>query len=362
MTKEEIHTTIQQLSDNWNEFEKKYQIQQHNNGDEFNELHQRMENIEIALKRPDILYENVNKKDSNLIQLLRKGNIDNMEIKSFSSSENQGEGLIIPSLEKRIISNLALSCPVRRLANVITISSNALELVIQEKDFKSGWVAEVAERVEMDTPQLIRKKIPVHELYAQPKATQRLLDDVAINFEQWLEEQLTDSFSRAENSAFLNGDGNNKPEGIIINNKIKKNKFKEDKLSIQDLIDLISTLDEKFLQNSAFLMNRLVFAKIQSLVDGSGRLIWQPSTNEKRLDTIFGIPVFCCSELPVEENNQLIILGDFKAGYQIVDRSNITVVRDPYTEKPFIKFYAVKRVGGAVICPDAFKFLTNKQD
>lgn len=70
--------------------------------------------------------------------------------------------------------------------------------------------------------------------------------------------------------------------------------------------------------------------------------------------TIFGIPVVCCANMPNIENDTLpIIVGDLKAGYKIVERSHMNIMRDPYTEKPFVKFYATKRVGGDVFNADA---------
>lgn len=122
------------------------------------------------------------------------------------------------------------------------------------------------------------------------------------------------------------------------------------------LLQLINELGEEYIGNASFLMNRSTLAEIQGLKDQTGRFIWQQSLSEPLKQTIFGIPVFCSSYMPnIAENNLAIAIGDFKSAYKIVDRANIAVMRDPYTDKPFIKFYAVKRVGGDVVLPSALK-------
>lgn len=122
------------------------------------------------------------------------------------------------------------------------------------------------------------------------------------------------------------------------------------------LIDLINSMDEEYLANATFLMNRTTLSEIQKLRDGNGRFIWQQSLSESFGQTIFGIPIVCCSNMPsIKQNACAIAIGDFKAAYKIVDRMNINIMRDPYTEKPFVKFYAVKRVGGDVINQAAIK-------
>ncbi len=58
---------------------------------------------------------------------------------------------------------------------------------------------------------------------------------------------------------------------------------------------------------------------------------------------------------PIKEGNMAIAIGDFKSAYKIIDRGGISIMRDPYTDKPFVKFYAVKRVGGDVVNHSAIK-------
>lgn len=349
----EISKKIDKITNEWNEF---YHENKHSN--QIKELEIKMSNIQNFIEKPEVPIFGSEVK-SDLCNYIRKGEISDLELKSFSSNGDEGGYLLTPSLYGKIISGMKAKSPMRRLASVETISTNALDVVIEDGEFVSGWTLETGARAETDTPQLQQKRILVHELYAQPKATQRLLDDSAINIEQWLTERLQDSFVRAENKSFINGDGANQPFGILSNKKIEYVESEEDEdISMDDILNLINALDENYLPGATFLMNRSTLSEIQKMQDTNGRFIWQPSISESVPDTLFGIPVVCCSEMPnIAADASPIAIGDFKAAYKIVDRSGISIMRDPYTEKPFVKFYSVKRVGGDVIDVNAIKLL-----
>jgi HK97 family phage major capsid protein len=182
-----------------------------------------------------------------------------------------------------------------------------------------------------------------------------LIDDSEIKIENWLSERIVDSFVKLENEAFITGDGTNKPNGFLVNGKIKQidggNSVSPDKL-----LYLMNNLDEGYLANASFVMNRKTLSSIQGLKDKEGRFIWTQSLADPLKQTIFGILVYVSSHMPdVAKDKLSIALGDFKSAYKIVDRAEINLMRDPYTEKPFVKFYAVKRVGGDVVNPSAIK-------
>ncbi|MES2214770.1 MAG: phage major capsid protein [Pseudomonadota bacterium] len=293
---------------------------------------------------------------------LRKGETQGMETKSLSTTSN-GEGgyLITPALHKRIITGITSKSPMRKLASVENISTNALDVIIQDGEFDSGWVVDAVARVDSTTPQLKQKRIMVHELYAQPKATQRLLDDSAVNVEDWLNDRLQESFLRTENRSFISGDGNNQPTGILHydDRAIQRvDVATSGEIKPADILKLMNSLDEAHLSNATMLMHRSTLAELQKLQDNNGRFIWQPALSESIPETLFGIPVACASDMPAfAAGAPVVAIANFKAAYKIVDRSGIAMMRDPYTDKPFVKFYAVKRVGGDVIDPKAIKFL-----
>jgi HK97 family phage major capsid protein len=326
-------------------------------------LESRVSQIQCLMERPDVAEGFIEEK-SCFGDFLRKGDVSGvLELKSSLSASGGENGgyLITPKLQQLIVSEINARSPMRKLASIDTISTNALDVVIQDGGFESGWVAETSVRDSTNVPKLKQKRIMVHELYAQPKATQKLIDDAAISIESWLVDKLGSSFTRAENKSFISGDGNNQPTGILhyaedVIERIPTTQ--KGKLLPEDILNLIHSLPEEYLGNATLLMHRTTLTEFQKLRDGNGRFIWQPSMSVSVPDTIFGVPVLCASDMPMpKEDASAIAIADFKAAYKIVDRSGISLMRDPYTEKPFVKFYAVKRVGGDVVNPEAIKIL-----
>lgn len=204
----------------------------------------------------------------------------------------------------------------------------------------------------------------VHELYAQPKATQKLIDDSAIDIEKWLTDKLSKQFSAMENHSFINGDGKGKPRGILdyVNGKEFGKIEQIDALSTLDasaIIQLYFSLKSEYAANASFLMHRSTLQAIRSLKSSeTGQYLWNPSLALNNPDTILGVPVYETNDMPQFAKGALAIaLGDFKRAYKIVDRAGIKLLRDPFTDKPFVKFYTTKRVGGDVINTEALKLL-----
>jgi HK97 family phage major capsid protein len=354
MNQKEITTKLGDLSSKLSDFSS-------NNGfAKIKELESKMSNMEAVFTRPGAIISQQTE-DKAFTNYLRKGDMSGLETKAFSAGDEEGGVLIRPELYNKIISGIGLQSPMRMLAHIETISTSALDVIIEDGKFDSGWVADSSAREETNTPKLKSKRIEVHELYAQPKATARLLDDSALNIESWLCERLQNSFAQTENKSFFTGDGENQPFGILHYGHETVERVdagQAGEIDPTDIINLINSLDEAYLASSTFIMHRSTLCEIQKLQDENGRFIWQPSICESQPQTLFGIPVVCSSDMPkFEAGKSVITLGDFRAAYKIVDRSGIVTMRDPYTEKPFVKFYSVKRVGGDLVKPEAIKFL-----
>lgn len=298
----------------------------------------------------------LNQDAANISNYIRKGEIDaHLTVKSLSGVGDEGGVTLLPSLHNKIIFGIKTLSPMRQIATVENISTRSLDMIIEDGHFTSGWVGETVERRDSDTPKLIKKTIQTHEIYAQPKATQSLIDDSEIDVENWLVDRLVDSFAKLENEAFIVGDGQGKPKGLITDEKIEKVNV-GNTISPDGLLKLINILDASYLANAKFIMNRSTLSAIQSLKDKNERFIWQQSLSDPLEQSIFGIPVVICSHMPdIGANKLAIALGDFKSTYKIVDRSGVSLTRDPYTDKPYVRFYAVKRVGADVVNPLACK-------
>lgn len=273
----------------------------------------------------------------------------------------------MPNLQKIITENIEENCMMRKLCSIQEISSSSFDVLIGSS-MEPSWLGENGVVNDTDTSSFVKKTIPTFDLVAQPKVSQKLLDDVAINLEEWLAIRLADDFIGAEENAFINGTGsvNNKPKGILsyVNeaNGITPSVGTGTGLfSANDILDLYYSLDDKYLNNATFLMSRTVIKEIRKLKDSvSGQYLWNSALLDGQRDTLVGCPVYTSAYMPTlaTESNS-IILGDFKY-YQIVDRIGIRILRDPFTAKPYIRFYTTKRLGGDVVDIKAFKVLKCK--
>lgn len=299
---------------------------------------------------------------------LRKG-ANELELKAMSvDSDEDGGYLVNPATSSEIIKKVYDSSPMRQLASVQTISTDALEILEDLDEVGSGWVGETQSRNETGTPKLKKIVIPVHELFSQPKATQKLLDDAAVNIEAWLAEKVSEKFARDEATAFMTGDGVLKPKGILayeagtgFNQLEQITTAASLAISGDDLIDLVYALKGDYKNGAAFMAKREVIKTFRKLKDTQGRYLWEPGLNGAAQSTLLGHNVYEANDMQAMTANGLAVaFGNFKAGYQIVDRVGIRVIRDIYTAKPHVLFYTTKRVGGAVKNFEAIKLLKVK--
>jgi HK97 family phage major capsid protein len=331
----------------------------------------RLKSLELAVTRPDLgshedlaSFESSRQHKSAFLNYIRKGvesDLLNIEKKALSIAVDADGGFLVPQeISKKVIKLAQEISPMRQLASVEEISTDSLDIIEDFNLATASWSAtESAAVVETATPQIGRKTILVNELYAQPKATQRLIDDNQFNAESWLIEKLAEIFAKTENSTFVNGDGVGKPKGFLTYTDIGTiNSGVSAAVTADSVVRLVYSLKEDYMANATFLMNRQTVQQVRLLKDTTNNYIWNPSFVSGKDDTLFGIPVKQAVDMPIPAANaNAIALADFKKAYQIVDRFGIRILRDPYTEKPFVKFYATKRVGGDVVCKDAIKFL-----
>lgn len=301
---------------------------------------------------------------------LRKGaesTLENLQLKSLSAGVAADGGyLVTPTMSQKIQAIIRESSPLRSLARVETISTDSLDVIEDTGDMASGWTTETGAVSDTTTAQIGKHNIPVFEIYSQPKATQRLLDDAAIDVESWVAEKVADNFARKEATAFISGNGTTQPKGILSYTagtswgQIEQVVSGTSAVVTADgLINLFYSLKEAYSRNATFLMNRSVVNSVRLLKQTStNQYLWQPGLAAGTPDTLLGAPVKMATDMPVAAANSLsVAVGDFTQGYLVVDRIGIRTLRDPFTDKPFVKFYTTKRVGGEVVNYEALKLL-----
>ncbi len=330
------------------------------------DVKQGLERIQTQLNRPGFEFNSEpfdplkEKKKAAVQKYLRKGEAAMApdEIKFLSSQQDADGGYWVTSgMSNMVISKVFETSPMRNIATVESISSDALEIPNDLTEANAAWTTEEAARLETATPTLGILSIPVHELYAMPKSTQTLLDDSRIDVENWLAGKVADKFSRLENAAFLNGDGVGKPRGILTYPAGTTNPGQVQQvtsgsasaLTADGLRTLVYALKSPFLKNGRWLMNRGTVEAISKLKDSNGQYLWQPSLEAGELQTLLGYPIERMEDMPAVAANSLsLAFGDFRQTYTIVDRVGVRVLRDPFSAKSFVLFYTTKRTGGDV--------------
>ncbi|MEV5030996.1 phage major capsid protein [Sphingobium sp. LMC3-1-1.1] len=275
-------------------------------------------------------------------------------------SGNDGGHTVPVVIDMAIREKLIDFSPLRQLAEVITTTTGSYSVLLSGAGAASGWVAETAARPETTSPKITKLAIPHGEIYANVAASQQMLDDSAINIEAWLASKVADAFAVAEGAAFITGDGTDKPKGLLATGNGYGTVVSGAASTFTNpdkLFDLVYGLKAGHRQNAKFLMASATEAEVRKLKDTTGNYLWAPGLNGQR-GTLLGYDVYNDENMPVIAANAFpIAFGDFKAGYTIADRKSITLVRDPYTNKPYVMFYVTARVGGTPTNTDAIKLL-----
>lgn len=287
----------------------------------------------------------------------------------LKKSDDSNGGYLVPKeWDRTITDQLRTVSPLRKLFKVQTTSKPKFSKLYNMHGAGSGWVGEEDDRTKTATPTFKSLDFETGEIYANPAATQQMLDDAEINLEAFLASEVKTEFAVAENKAFISGDGQKgKPTGLLTYAEGGTNATKHPLGAIKvvksgnaaavtadSVIDLVYSLPAKYSQGAGFMMNRKTLAAVRKLKDGQGNYLWQPSYQQDQPSTLCGYPVHEVADMPdIAANALCIAFGDFNRAYMILDRKGVSILRDPYTNKPFVQFYTTKRVGGGVDNPEA---------
>ncbi|HQR89628.1 MAG: phage capsid protein [Caulobacter sp. 12-67-6] len=297
-----------------------------------------------------------------------------LEAKGLSEGVATAGGYVAPpELERLILRRLAATSPMREICQVRTIGAGVFRKPVSPTGLAAAWVAETAARPETTAPTLDIIDFPAGELYASPAATQALLDDAYVSIDEWLAEEVQDAFAAQETTAFISGDGVNKPKGLLAYTAAPDASYTWGQMGYlatgvaggfaaanptDKLIDLIYATKTQYRQNGRFVMNRRTVSVVRKFKDSQGNYIWNAALQPGQSASLLGYPVTEIEAMPdVAANSLAVAFGDFEKGYLITDRAGVRVLRDPYSAKPHVLFYTTKRVGGGVQNFDAVKLL-----
>ncbi|TPG40334.1 phage major capsid protein [Sphingomonas koreensis] len=298
-----------------------------------------------------------------------------VEMKAFTGVSGDSGGYAVPrEIDAVIDATLKSISPIRGIANVVKVGSAGYRKLVTSGGTPSGWAGETGDRDETNTPVFSEIAPPMGELYANPSASQAMLDDAMFDVEEWLAGEIAREFAAAEGTAFVKGSGTNQPKGFLTAPTGTAGDATRSFGTLQyiasgasaafgsnpdeRLIDLVQTLRSPYRQGAVFVMNSSVLAVIRKLKTADGAFLWQPSLAAGQPATLLGYPVVEAEDMPdIAANSLSIAFGNFTAGYLIAERSETAILRDPYSNKPFVNFYATKRIGGCVSNSEAIKLM-----
>ncbi|SFI38674.1 phage major capsid protein, HK97 family [Jannaschia pohangensis] len=285
----------------------------------------------------------------------------------------EGGYLVDPQTAETVKSVLTSAASIRAIATVVNVEATSYDVLVDHAEMGAGWVSESGSAAETASPMFDRISIPLHELSAMPKASQRLLDDAAFDIESWLAGRIADKFATAEAQSFIEGDGNDKPTGFLTYPHVDEQSwawgslgyvatgaaadFHADRPS-DAIIDLVYALGAKYRANGTFVMNSKTAGAVRKMKDADGRFLWSDSLAAGQPAQLMGYSVLIAEDMPdIGADATAIAFGDFGAGYTVAERPDLRVLRDPFSAKPHVLFYATKRVGGDVTDFAAIKLL-----
>ncbi|MGF1445582.1 MAG: phage major capsid protein [Pikeienuella sp.] len=297
-----------------------------------------------------------------------------LEGKGYNTQMNADGGFLVDPQTSDMVHHVLLSgASIRAIAKVVQVEATAYDVLVDTTDIGAAWTTETGTTATDVIPAVDRISIPLHELSAAPQASQRILDDTAFDMEAWLAERIADKFLRAESDAFVNGTGSDRPTGFLTKEKVANANWAWDKLGYvatgnsggfnedapgDALLDLVYALGAEYRARAAFVMSSKTAGELRKIKDAHGRFLWVEGLSGEQPARLLGYPVQIVEAMPeITANSFSIAFGDFSQGYTIAERPDVRILRDPFSNRPNVTFFATKRVGGDVTDFAAIKLL-----
>lgn len=334
---------------------------------EAKETNDRVDRLETELKRPSVGDVEAKQLDDVLFaydKYLRKGreSLDEFEIKVLTVSNDTGGGYLAPpEYIREIVKKVTEMSPIRSIARVRQTSARSVQIPTRTGQFSASWVAETGTRSETTGLTYGMEEIAAHEQYALVDISEQDVEDTVFNMESELSEEFSTQFAKGEGTAFVNGTAAGQPEGFMVNGDVGETvSGHATTLTAGGLIDLYSDVKTDYARNGVFVFNRGTLGKIRQIVDSNGGYVFQAgfSLMVGVPNTILGAPYIEATDMPdVGAGLYPVAFGDFRRGYMIVDRIQLAILRDPFTQATTgtIRYVARRRVGGQVVLAEAIR-------
>lgn len=333
------------------------------------QISEKLDSFEAMLKRPNagVESQDIDTAVKSFDKWLRKGkeSMEPEEIKALTVSDDTAAGFLAPpEYVNELIKTITEITPFRSAARVRATTQKSVQIPSRTATFSAVFVAEQGTRSETTGYTTQLEEIPTHELYALVDISEQELEDSVFDLEAEMQLEFATQFAKAEGNALVNGNGVGKPEGVLTNSDVgTTNSGNGTALTGDGLLDLVHAIKSDYTQNAMFMFNRSTLAAIRKLKDTAGQYVFQAGMmlTAGVPNTILGYPYVEAPDMPdVAASAKPIVFGDFNRGYMIVDRVNLSVLRDPFTQATSgnVRYVARRRVGGQVVLAEALRTQT----
>ena len=328
-----------------------------------------MAKLETIISRPG--FANDSKMESKHVQIfdkwLRKGkeNLTPDEVKVLTVGNDTTAGYLAPpEYVRELIKGIVEYSPIRSIARIRSTSQRSIQVPKRTGEFTAQWVAEQGTRSETTGYTVGLDEIAAHEMYALVDISEMELEDSVFNLEAEMNSEFTEQFAKAEGAAFVSGTAVGQPQGILtgLPGARSQTSINNDALIADDLINAAHNVKAEYARNGSFILSRSTLAAVRKMQDGEGQYVFQPGVYAMGVGSnILGHPIVECTDMPAVANGTVpVVFGDFRRGYMIVDRTVLSIMRDPFTQASSgnVRYIARRRVGGQVILDEALTKIT----
>jgi len=328
---------------------------------------EQMARLETIVSRPDFgkgsPVESMQKKVFDKWLRVGKDALSPEEVKVLTvSNDNTAGYLAPPEYVRELIKGIVEYSPIRSIARIRQTTHRSIQMPKRTGTFSASWVAEQGTRSETTGYAVGLEEIPAHELYALVDISEQEVEDSVFNLEAEMNSEFVEQFAKAEGTAFVSGNSVGRPQGILENSSVGNTAGPNDAIDANSLITVAHTVKAEYSRNGTYVMNRSTLASVRKLQDGSGAYVFQPGLYQMGVgSSILGHPIVEATDMPdIADGAKPVIFGDFRRGYLIVDRTSLSIMRDPFTQATSgnVRYIARRRVGGQVILPEALATIT----
>ena len=273
-------------------------------------------------------------------------------------SDGAGGYLVPDTYEERLVQALAQENVLRQIATTIPTTTKMHIPVANGLTEAASWIIE-GEPWTINEATFGEVVLDAYKLATSILASDEMLEDGGVDVEKHIETFFVERIGKAEEIAFVRGNGKGKPLGLIHQAEVGAMTEDEGDIGIDDMINLEYSLSQPYQENAVWLMSYDAYAKLRRIRHYQGRPLWNTNLQEGEPEYLFGYRIYICKAMDnVVPGGIPVMFGDF-SNYWIGDRGKRVIKRlvERYADRGQVAFITSERVDAKLMLPEAIKML-----